>query len=116
MGATTLFHPVSLHVIRGAVEYCGWKFGKIVQTGLDNAEQVARYRVEIERIPPESQNQPEMIMLNDLDNCFSTDIKCHWLRKTQKGVYMVDLVVAYPITDHHVDVTEIVRKQQANER
>lgn len=114
MGASTKYHPVSLHVIRGAAEYCGWKFGKITQLSGDQERNTARYRAEIEVIPVESQNQTTMIMSNDLDNCFAADIHVHWLRQTQNGTWMCDLAVdANP--DHHVDVTRIVEKQESGE-
>jgi len=93
MGKTTLYHPVSLHVIRGAAEYCGWQFGKIVQLDSDPKRKTARYRAEIAKIAPEVESSPSMVMLNDLDNCFAADIHAHWLRQTQSGQWMVDLVV-----------------------
>jgi len=93
MGKKTLYHPVSLHVIRGAAEYCGWQFGKITQVNSEPDRGRARYRAEIVKIPPESANQSEMIQLNDLDNCFAADIRPHWLRRTQKGDLLVDIQV-----------------------
>lgn len=92
MGKATLYHPVSLHVIRGAAEYCGWKFGKIKQTSYDPDEQWARYAAVIQIIPERLKNATPVVRLNDLRDCFARDIEAHWLRQTKSGVWTVDII------------------------
>lgn len=92
MGKTTLFHPVSLHVIRGAAEYCGWKFGKIVQTSNNPTDGWARYTAQIEITPARVENASPMERLNDLRDCFAADIEAHWLRQPKSDKWAVDLI------------------------
>lgn len=94
MGKTTLYHPIPLSVIRGAAEYCGWKFGKIKQISAAPLSEEAHYRAEIVLIPHRVVFQPTELMLNDLQECFNVDIHARWLRNTRAGAFwMVDLFV-----------------------
>ena len=74
MGATTLYHPISLHVIRGAAEYCGWRFGRIKQIGVDKALGKARYECQIQEMPRNAINWPVKTLKNQLQHCFMDDI------------------------------------------
>lgn len=91
MGKTTLFHPVSLHVIRGAAEYCGWRFGKIKQTFADLDNDIAIYDAEIVVIPDRVKGAFFSAMLEDLRACFVSDIEADWLRQTKSGKWVVTL-------------------------
>lgn len=93
MGKTTLFHPVSLHVIRGAAEYCGWKFKHVHQTMAEPDRNRARYSAEIEKMPKRVFGQTPMFMQNELQNCFLDDIRVHWLHQTKSGKWLVDIQV-----------------------
>lgn len=92
MGKTTLYHPVPLSVIRGAVEYCGWKFGRIVQTSSEPTEGWARYTAQITVIPSRVEGTSPMVMLNDLRDCFAADIEAHWLRQPKSDTWTVDVI------------------------
>jgi len=103
MGKTTLYHPVSLHVIRGAAEYCGWKFGKIKQVGAEKGEGWARYTAEIETVPKRLANDGPMAMLNDLRDCFAVDIEAHWLRQPKTGGWIVDIITRVTVDEESRD-------------
>lgn len=74
MGATSLYHPVSLHVIRGAMEYCGWKAGKIEQKSSDFANTNAVYTVQIVSMPKALAIYGATIVAKQLQHCFAEDI------------------------------------------
>lgn len=93
MGKTTLYHPVSLHVIRGAAEYCGWKFSKIHQTDCDKDRKSARYVAEVTTMPKRVWGKTTLIMQNELQECFLDDIRVHWLRQSRTGKWYVDIQV-----------------------
>jgi len=86
MGKTTLYHPVSLHVIRGAAEYCGFQFGKLKQLWSDPEKMTARYEATIQRVPAAWVNESPMIIQNELQNCFMDDIRVHWVHYTKSGI------------------------------
>lgn len=75
MGATTLYHPISLHVIRGAAEYCGWKFSTIKQIAANPELFSALYEVSIEDIPAKLDTYGPEIMIRQLQHCFMDDIE-----------------------------------------
>jgi len=93
MGKTTLYHPIPLTVIRGAAEYCGWKFGAIKQLEADRELTFARYRAKIESMPQRVVNLGVFGMFMALRDCFMDDIRPHWLRQTRSGVYYVEIMV-----------------------
>jgi len=86
MGKKTLYHPVSLHVIRGAAEYCGFQFGKLKQMWSDPEHLSARYEVTIQQIPQRFQDKSNSIIQEALQNCFMDDIRVHWVHNTKSGV------------------------------
>jgi len=106
MGKTTLYHPVSLHVIRGAAEYCGWKFGKIKQISNTLSDGTARYTAEIKAVPQRLTDGDLKLMYFDLRECFAKDIEVHWLRRTKSGSLIVDIVTR-AIADGEIDVSII---------
>lgn len=96
MGKTTLYHPVSLLVIRGAAEYCGFKFGKIKQVRAFPDIQRASYNAEIVNFPEGWDKKPFDAMQKALQNCFMDDIQANWLRRTRSGRIMCYLSVGVP--------------------
>lgn len=93
MGKTTLYHPVSLHVVRGAAEYCGWKFKTLKQTGQWPEIGRAHYQAVIEKIPKESTNKSLAEMKKALNACFAADITVTLLWKTKNGTWKCNLTV-----------------------
>jgi hypothetical protein len=93
VGKTTLYHPIPLSVIRGAAEYCGFKFAKIHQLHCFPDTGSARYNVEIVAFPKGWNKQPHDIMQNVLQSCFMDDIRVRWLRLNRKDQWMIHLQV-----------------------
>jgi hypothetical protein len=75
MGKTTGYHPVSLHVIRGAAEFCGWKFGTITRLKANASLESAEYRVVIVRSPRGADDWPPKAFRRQLQHCFVDDIQ-----------------------------------------
>lgn len=73
MGKQTLFHPVSLAIIRGAAEYGGFKLGKLRQQSYDLDANVAYYQTTVLSLPEDCKANPIEIRgrLNDL---YSRDV------------------------------------------
>jgi len=93
MGKTTLYHPVSLHVIRGAAEYCGFKFDKIHQLNGYPELKTARYNITVVGFPQGWDKQPLDIMQSMLQECFMDDMRVHWLRRNRDEKWMFHLRV-----------------------
>lgn len=93
MGKTTLYHPISLLVIRGAAQYCGWQFGRITQARNDPTKGIAEYTCEIVLRSARAANMTNQDAQIDLQNCFMDDIKVTSLRTSKHGVWLVDLFV-----------------------
>jgi len=82
-----------LHVIRGAAEFCGWKFGRIEQIRSEKETGYAEYVAQIEIIPESLNKAGFKAMLDDLAACFMQDIRPSWIRMTKSGKWTVDLYV-----------------------
>lgn len=86
MGKTTLYHPVSLNVLRGALEYGGFTVGKFRQHNADREGMYASYEVEIKSWPANlDQISPELLKTH-LNNCFASDVDFQsvWITRTGK--------------------------------
>lgn len=106
MGKTTKYHPVSLHVIRGAAEYCGWKFSEIRQRSSYPDLGKARYVAVIEAMPKRVWGTPTTNMQEDLQGCFLDDIRVHWLHQVKSGKWWVDIQVNLPASETPPEATE----------
>jgi len=93
MGATKHIHPISLHVIRGAAEYCGWKFGKIKQTFYHSAINAAVYLCIIDRLPRSADEWPLDTICKQLQHCFMDDITVKSVWRNEAGVWFARLIV-----------------------
>jgi len=90
MGKVTLYHPVSLHVVRGAAEYCGFKFGKIKQTKSDPTGLSATYHVQVVKIHPACKEANIGFITHMLKACFPNDIKVKEVMwSTKRGISAV---------------------------
>lgn len=86
MGKTTLYHPVSLNVLRGALEYGGFVAGKFRQHNSNRGLGYASYQVEIKSWPERlNQISPELLKVH-LNNCFASDVDviAVWVSPTGK--------------------------------
>jgi len=93
MGATTLYHPVSLHVLRGAAEYCGWKLGKIKQTRSDFKHCEAVYEIELVSWPAQLATYGPQIMQKQLQHCFMDDIQVTNVWCSKAGIWRARIEV-----------------------
>jgi len=74
MGKKTLYHPVSLHVLRGALEYCDIKIGRLVQTSASLEFNSATYRATITEMPGSVDYRTSRNIANALQECFAQDV------------------------------------------
>jgi len=95
MGKTTLYHPISLHVLRGAAEFCGFKFGKVKQVFSDQRENRAKYVAEIVEFPGgmDPDKASHKTLIGAVKKCFMDDILVVALWRSKKGQYFVNLDV-----------------------
>jgi len=107
MGKVLLYHPISLHVIRGAAEFCGWQFGKITQVAADRQAQFATYLCEVKLAPFPLEDQSPRVALKILQACFMDDIKARHLRATGRGRWLVFLDVDLKKSVAEYDLDEV---------
>lgn len=81
MGKKTLYHPISLNVIRGALEYCGITPGRITQTSVNSSDLRATYRLNLDRLPPELWARPLDYVSDAVQSCFAADITINKVKK-----------------------------------
>lgn len=86
MGATTLYHPVGLHVIRGAAQYAGFEFGKIKQLKADPEAGTALYNATIQVVPHELAFTPLWQIWARLSSSFMDDIMVSKIGYSKSGV------------------------------
>lgn len=93
MGATKGYHPISLHVIRGAADYCGWTIGKIVKLSEDIDNQKASYRILIDKGPARCDDWPPKVYRRQLQHCFMDDIRVKDVDLSTRGTAIATLEV-----------------------
>jgi len=75
MGKTTLYHPVSLHVIRGSLNYGGFAVGRIRQIWGNRETGRAGYVCELIKAPKGFMAQSPRNQVNQLNSLFAKDIQ-----------------------------------------
>jgi hypothetical protein len=103
MGATTLYHPISLLVIRGAADYCGWKLAKIQQKHSDFEHCSAVYQVEIIKMPKGMDEMPLAAITRQFQHCFMDDIQVTHLYRTPRGNWYARLSVHVHAVQHSLN-------------
>ncbi len=93
MGKTAHNHPISLHVLRGAAEYCGWKFKKITWQYGNQSKSQACYIAEIETMPKSADTWPLKTMKAQLQHCFMDDITVVSMWSRPDGRWLCKLYV-----------------------
>lgn len=96
MGKQTHYHPVSLHVVRGAAEYCGFQFGKLKQVKSDELEKSATYVAEIKMIPLRCVEMPLRGVMKELSDCFNVDIVVLEMRQSSKSGFSATILTRIP--------------------
>jgi hypothetical protein len=97
MGKKLLHHPVSLHVIRGGLEYAGFEVGRIVQYISEPSQGLAAYHVQITGIPDNFWSRYSLLPIDRLQACFASDVsvvacRWNWKRGKQDALVQCDLV------------------------
>jgi hypothetical protein len=93
MGKTTLYHPISLLVIRGALDQCGVKCGRIHQTAHNKSRLSSWYDIEIVSTPESLDSLPFKQWAKAFQDCFAADIT------------VIDLTAKLDATKHAFRIT-----------
>jgi len=100
VGRKTLYHPVSLNVIRGSLELCGFKPGTIRQTVANETMKWAYYTVTLIDPPNDFKDLNQFQQIKMLNGCFAADITVYWAGWNTKGQWCMN------ITSRLVDVQD----------
>jgi hypothetical protein len=93
MGKITLYHPISLTVIRGAALYCNWKIGRIKQTWSDQETTYAEYIMEIVGMPAGMDEHTNKVIAHQFQHCFLDDITVKRVWQTGNGSWQARVLV-----------------------
>lgn len=91
MGKKTLYHPVSLNVLRGAAEYGGFALGKFRQTKFDETTNVATYDAVITKIPTRLEQSNFKILAAHMNGLYASDVEVLQVWITRRGKLMCEL-------------------------
>lgn len=80
-----MYHPVSLHVVRGAAEYCGFKFGRLKQLRNNPTGLYAIYHAQVTVLPKHCQGKSLEYIHFALSECFNADIKVETVKQSTKS-------------------------------
>ncbi len=109
MPTTSLFHPISLYVIRGSLIHCGWTPGRISQLACNMTNGTARYRVAITKVPKQEKDASPSRMKTLLNNCFMEDIEVTEVWHKSDGT-----ITAYIFCDlHRGDENQLTLPEEA---
>ena len=75
MGKKTLYHPVSVNVLRGALEFCGIVPGRLVQLSSNFERAEACYRFEIVKLPKNLWGHNAAQLTEAVNGCFAADVQ-----------------------------------------
>lgn len=93
MGKTTLYHPISLNVLRGSAEQGGWRFGKMRQVKNDPFTQEAYYMIEITKIPSDLKDKSDIWLRSVLETCYMQDVQIENVWTSKSGVIRAEVAV-----------------------
>jgi len=82
MGKKTVYHPVSVNVLRGALEFCGIAPGRLMQISNDFEHAEAYYRFEILKLPKNLWGHPAAELAEAINGCFAADVQVEGIRIT----------------------------------
>lgn len=74
MGKQTLYHPIPLSVLRGSLEYCGWKFAALKQSGKLIDKRSVVYKISGIKPPPDAPLMDVFMLQHNLQKCFEKRI------------------------------------------
>jgi len=112
MGQQTLYHPVSLNVIRGAAEYAGFKLREIRQIASDQEFKRATYNARIVEMPLECFQVSEAEIEKRLQACFMDDVRVSWVHRTYTGRLCCVLNVNLTLSDEQGKVLTVQSSEE----
>jgi hypothetical protein len=99
MGKQTLYHPVPLSVLRGALEFCGWSFASLKQVQPQKERGNIQYKVARLRPPKDAPCMDAIGVQGALQRCFMNNITVSRVQADSTGridawivVRMVEIV------------------------
>jgi hypothetical protein len=93
MPVATLYHPISLYVIRGSMIHNGWKPGRISQMHSNSDRGTAYYRLTINVVPKALSQKSGTVLKEALQKCFMDDIYVVDLSTRSEGGFWAHLSV-----------------------
>lgn len=93
MGKSTRFHPISLNVIRGSLDMCGYKASRIVQNYARPDLGSAHYTVYLTSFDSRFVDLSQGQQVATLQQCFMQDIDVLWAGVTSKGHFCFNIRV-----------------------
>jgi hypothetical protein len=105
MGKQTLVHPVPLSVLRGALEFCQWKFATLKQVkDRIHAKEVV-YKVTSLKPPKDAPRMDPQGVQHTLQNCYTSQIYVERVLMDSAGKIDAWIVVRNPGLLDHQDGT-----------
>ncbi len=101
MGKRTLYHPVGLHVLRGALEYCEIKIGRLTQVWNDPSREAASYTAVITELPDDLKDAPTWLIAKRLRGCFAEDVSVFSVTSHYNAKKKTTLLTAKILVDIH---------------
>lgn len=91
MGHSSLYHPVSLQVLRGALKYNGFTVGKFSQVLHDQERGTASYDLPVIQWDRSLQGSTINEIHSAINASFAADVECQRVWVTPAGTYMARL-------------------------
>jgi hypothetical protein len=85
MGKQTLNHPVPLSVLRGSLEYCGWKFSALKCVGEAREGKSVAYRISELKPPQDAPRMDAQAIKHYVQKCFTGAIKVDLVQTDSNG-------------------------------
>jgi hypothetical protein len=112
MGKKTLYHPISVTIIRGALEFCGVKPGRLTQRWSDLSIATAEYSLDIQRLPHDMDRLDATGLHRALAGCFAADITVmdctvsyNPIKRNKRITVILRCVAALPV--HPIDFADL---------
>jgi hypothetical protein len=112
MGKKTLYHPVSVNVIRGQLEFHGITPGRLHQTWASFEKARATYRLQLDEMPKELWGKGVDAIADYVQGCFSSDVTVHRVWITLVRTHQADrsiwiLIGTQAFQEPHSSATEV---------
>ena|SRR5256885_1141326 len=96
MGKTTLYHPISLTVLRGSMIHNGFIPGRLVQIIANHEKNLAIYKLELKQLPADLYEVSPARVAACLQESFMDDVKVIGVWYTRNENYIAEIRVQLP--------------------